>query len=79
MAEEAVLDGAEPPARRSPWRTVAKWAGIVLAGLLALLALLYVGLNTDPGRRYVVRQINNLEMASGLDIGIGRIEGSLYG
>ncbi|MFC7500382.1 translocation/assembly module TamB domain-containing protein [Enterovirga sp. GCM10030262] len=79
MAEEAVLDDAEPPARRSPWRTGAKWAGIVLAGLLALLALLYVGLNTDPGRRYVVRQINNLEMASGLEIGIGRIEGSLYG
>ncbi|WP_431871526.1 translocation/assembly module TamB domain-containing protein [Allosphingosinicella sp.] len=69
----------EAPARRSRWRTAAKWAGIAVAALLLLVALAFVGINTDPGRRYVVRQINNLEMASGLDIDIGRIEGSVYG
>ena len=31
------------------------------------------------GRRYIVRQINNLETASGLDIDIARIEGSIFG
>ncbi|HEV2745761.1 MAG TPA: translocation/assembly module TamB domain-containing protein [Allosphingosinicella sp.] len=73
MADEA------PPLRRRRARTAAKWSGIVLAGLLVLLAVLVLGLNTDLGRRYVVRQINNIEMASGLDIDVGRIEGSLFG
>src|SRR3546814_5850837 len=77
MAEEADMAAEEAPARRSRWRTAAKWAGIAVAALLLLVALAFVGINTDPGRRYVVRQINNLEMASGLDIDIGRIEGSV--
>jgi translocation and assembly module TamB len=44
-----------------------------------LAAALFFGINSDLGRRYVVRQINNLELASGLDIDVGRIEGSIYG
>lgn len=79
MAEEADMAAEEASPRRLPWRTAAKWIGIALATLLLLIALAIVGINTDPGRRYVVRQINNIEMASGLDIDIGRIEGSLYG
>ena len=66
-------------APRHPVRTIAKWLGIVLGGLLLIIAGLYFGINTEVGRRYVVRQINNLEMASGLDIDVGRIEGSIYG
>src|SRR3546814_600747 len=59
MAEEADMAAEEAPARRSRWRTAAKWAGIAVAALLLLVALAFVGINTDPGRRYVVRQINN--------------------
>lgn len=62
-----------------PWGTALKWAGIVLGVLLLLVLALYAWIESDPGRRFIVRQINQLEMASGLDIDIGRIEGSVFG
>nr|MDP8994272.1 hypothetical protein [Pseudomonadota bacterium] len=68
-----------PVRRRSVGRSIAKWTGITLLGLVLLIGAFLVWLNTDPGRRYIVRQINNLEMASGLDIDVGRIEGSIFG
>ena len=60
-------------------RSAAKWSGITLATLLVLLLLFWVWLNSDFGRRFVVKQINGLEMASGLKINVGRIDGSLFG
>ena len=59
--------------------TAAKWTGIGLIGLVVAILLFFVWLNSSLGRRYVVRQINELETASGLDIDVGRIEGSLFG
>jgi len=80
MADQGVPVQTEtaPPPRR-PLRTAAKWIGIGIGILLLLVAGLYFGINTELGRRYVAKQINNLEFASGLDIDVGRIEGSLYG
>src|SRR3546814_15148877 len=72
MAEEADMDAEEAPARRSRWRTAAKWAGIAVAALLLLVAIAFVGINTDPGRRYVVRPLHNLEIVSELDNDNGR-------
>ncbi|HEY0084967.1 MAG TPA: hypothetical protein VGB65_03555, partial [Allosphingosinicella sp.] len=67
MADEAEFDDAPAPdvvpAGRHRARTVAKWTGIVLVGLLVLLAAAWIWLNSSLGHRYVVRQINNLEMA----------------
>jgi translocation and assembly module TamB len=60
-------------------RTAAKWGGIGLIGIVLLVGAFFVWLNSDLGRRYVVKQINNLETTSGLDIDVGRIEGSLFG
>ncbi len=65
--------------RRSAGRTAAKWAGFTLLAVLLLIGGFLVSLNTGPGRRFIVRQINQLETASGLDIDIGRIEGSIFG
>ncbi|HEU0134112.1 MAG TPA: hypothetical protein VFR28_04755, partial [Allosphingosinicella sp.] len=88
MAEEGVIgDGGASEhetvvvqsRRRHPLRTAAKWIGITLLVLLFLFAAFIAWLNTEAGRRFVVRQINQLEFASGLDIDIGRIEGSLFG
>lgn len=78
MADQGVRIETAPPPRR-PLRTAAKWLGIALGTVALLIAALYFGINTELGRRYVAKQINNLEMASGLDIDIGRIEGSIYG
>jgi translocation and assembly module TamB len=75
----------EPPAhvvhvhRHRRARGMAKWAGITVATLLVLVLLLFVWLNSDFGRRFVVKQINGLEMASGLKINVGKIDGSLFG
>ncbi|HEX6376802.1 MAG TPA: translocation/assembly module TamB domain-containing protein [Allosphingosinicella sp.] len=60
-------------------RAAAKWTGIGLIGLVVLIGLFFVWLNSSLGHRYVVKQINELETASGLDIDVGRIEGSLFG
>src|SRR5688500_14428981 len=65
--------------RRHPALTAAKWTGIGLLTLLLLIGAFLVWLNTDPGRRFIVRQINNFEAASGLQVQVGRIEGSVFG
>ena len=65
--------------RRSPLFTFLKWFTIVAVGLAALVALILVGLNTDPGRRLVADQLSKMEFANGMRVGVDRIEGSLYG
>ena len=58
---------------------IAKWIGIVVAGLVALALLIVLGLNTAPGRRFVADRLAGVETASGIRIRVGRIDGSLYG
>jgi translocation and assembly module TamB len=74
---------AEPAPRvhrgRQRARAAAKWTGIGLIGIVVAILLFFVWLNSSLGHRYVVKQINQLEVASGLDIDVGRIEGSLFG
>lgn len=60
-------------------RRIAIWVGGVLVGLLALVGLALLSVNTDPGRRFIVDQLNKFETASGLRFQVGRIEGSIYG
>ena len=65
--------------RRHRAATAAKWAGIGLLAILLLIGAFLIWLNTDPGRRYIVRQINAFETVSGLNVQVGRIEGSVFG
>lgn len=67
------------PRGRRRARTAAKWTGVGLIGIVVAILLFFVWLNSSLGHRYVVKQINQLETASGLDIDVGRIEGSLFG
>jgi len=68
-----------PPPRRAWLRRIA----LALAGLAALaLAAVgggYVWLGSDSGRSFVARQIAALQFQTGMKIGIGRIDGSLFG
>ena len=73
MAEEVIVR------RRHPAATAAKWFGIILLGVVVLLGAFLIWLNTDPGRRFIVRQINAFETVSGLKVHVGRIEGSVFG
>ena len=87
MADEMTIDPAdgryddepEAPRRRHTGRTILKWTAIVLGAIIALLIAAVLIINTGPGRRFVVNQIQALEFENGMEIGIGRIEGSLYG
>ncbi|MGB3722440.1 MAG: translocation/assembly module TamB domain-containing protein [Pacificimonas sp.] len=72
------VETEDTPERAGP-ATFLKWLGIVLLGLAVLVLILIFAIDTNPGRRFVVSQINGLELESGLDVEIDRIDGSLYG
>jgi translocation and assembly module TamB len=75
----------EPPAEKivvvhAPlWQRVAKWVLIGLVALAVLALAVVMGVNTQPGRRFVAKQLSQLTLASGLNFTVGRIDGSLYG
>ena len=81
MAGEApaAREEAAPATRRSWPLTILRWVGLGLLGLILLFALFLIGLNSDAGRRFVVTQIEKYEFENGMKIGIGRLDGSLYG
>ncbi|GAO39167.1 hypothetical protein SCH01S_28_00260 [Sphingomonas changbaiensis NBRC 104936] len=60
-------------------RRIALWAGGIVLGLVVLLGLVLVGLNTDPGRRFIADKIAGFTTQSGLHFQVGRIDGSIYG
>lgn len=61
------------------WRRVAIGVGAVLALLLVVMIGSYVWLDTRAGKDFVARQVAALVLENGLNIRIGRIEGSIYG
>ncbi len=65
--------------RRPLWQRILKWLAILVIGLVALVLIVLFGINTDPGRRLVADQIGGYTTASGLNIKVGRIDGSIYG
>src|SRR5687767_14184282 len=82
MAEDALpVERTDGPRRRlrSDWPR--RLAGELLALLLALLILLagaLVLLDTAPGHRFIVDRLAKFETSSGLNIRIGRIDGSVF-
>jgi len=60
-------------------RRIATWVAIALAAILVLIGAFLLWLNTDPGRRFILGQINAFEAASGLKVHVARIEGSVFG
>ncbi|MCM8730659.1 translocation/assembly module TamB domain-containing protein [Hephaestia sp. GCM10023244] len=84
MAGDEPIDdgGATEPVvvgKRPLWVRVLKWIAIPVLGLLALAAAIVFGLNTGPGKRFLVNQIGAYTTATGLNVQVGRIEGSIYG
>ena len=65
--------------RRPLWQRILKWLAILVVSLVALVLIVLFGINTDPGRRLVADQIGGYTTASGLNIKVGRIDGSIYG
>ena len=75
---------AEPPAtetivvRRPLWLRLVRGIVFALAAVLALLVLVYLGLDTAPGHRFIVSQLERYRTDTGLNIKVGRIRGSIY-
>ncbi|RIV91444.1 hypothetical protein D2V17_03050 [Aurantiacibacter xanthus] len=64
---------------RPLWQKVARWGALVLGVLVLLVAGALIGLDTKSGRRFVAEQVAGLSFENGMEIGIGEIDGSIYG
>ena len=58
--DERFDDEVEVSHRRPLWQRIAKWAAIVVVALIVLVGALLLGLNTGPGKRFIVSQIEGL-------------------
>lgn len=80
-APQAIAESGEqaaPGANRNWWIFAGKTLLFILLGLVLLTGALLLGINTDPGRKFVAEQIEALEFENGMAIGIEEIGGSLY-
>lgn len=65
--------------RRAPlWRRIAIGAVGLVVALVVLVAGVLLFLNTQPGKRFLIGQVAALKLESGMQIEVGRIEGSIY-
>ena len=79
MADETLSADEVIVAKRPLWQRVLKWIAVAVLAILLLIVAIVLGINTDPGRRFVADRIGDYTTESGLNIRVGRIEGSLYG
>jgi translocation and assembly module TamB len=78
----AITEGSEPPRRRLRRDWPRRLLNELFAGFVALLFLFagaLVLLDSAPGHRFIVDRLGRFETASGLNIRIGRIDGSIFG
>ena len=71
-------EAVEQKPRRNWWKFAAKAVLFALLGIVLLIGAVLLGINTDPGRKFVAEQIEALEFENGMAIGIEEIDGSLY-
>src|SRR4051794_11120865 len=65
--------------KRPWWLQLARGVVIVCVAIVALLAIVYFGLDTAPGHRFIVSRLESYKTETGLNIKVGRIRGSIYG
>jgi translocation and assembly module TamB len=71
---------AQAPREQAWWHSrIAKLAITFVLGLLALIVLAVIVIDTGPGHRFIANQIQKLTFENGMKIHIARIEGSIYG
>lgn len=78
-APDTVPDTVVVVDRRPLWQRIVKWVAIGLAAILLLVVLLVLGINTSPGRRVIANYLSGYTLANGLNVKVGRIDGSIYG
>jgi len=65
--------------KRPWWLQLARGVVILCVAILALLTMVYFGLDTAPGHRFIVSRLESYKTETGLNIKVGRIRGSIYG
>ena len=78
MADETLPDVVIARQRSRPM-SILKWLLIALLALAVLAGVALLGINTDPGRRFVAQKVAGMQFENGMKIGVGRIDGSIYG
>lgn len=63
---------------RPLWQKIAIGTAGLVGALVLLVAGLLLGLNTGPGKKFLISQIAAFKLESGMAIEVGRIEGSIY-
>lgn len=77
MVDNAATGATSAPRRW--WRYLLFWPAIGLAVMLLLSVLLVQASNTQRGRAFIASQLHRIAPESGLTIGVGRLDGSLFG
>jgi translocation and assembly module TamB len=75
QATETIEAELAPPARPRRLRRAIAWA---LIGLVTVMGIAILGVDTGPGHRLIVDRIAALKIKTGLRIRIGRIDGSIW-
>ncbi|MEC3951239.1 translocation/assembly module TamB domain-containing protein [Sphingobium sp. HWE2-09] len=85
MAQDDTMPPADEATRtvvirekRPLWQKIAIGVVGLLVALVVLAGGLLLGLNTQPGKKFLIQQIAALQMESGMKIEVGRIDGSIY-
>ena len=60
-------------------RRVLFWIGGIVAGVIVLVSVLIAGLDTQPGKRFLLDRLAGFTSETGLNYRAGRIDGSIYG
>ncbi len=60
-------------------RRVALWLAGIMAALVVLVTLVVMGIDTDTGKAFLLRQLAGYKSESGMSYRVGRIDGSIYG
>ncbi|QTD55800.1 translocation/assembly module TamB domain-containing protein [Parasphingorhabdus cellanae] len=76
MSEENTMPETAPSSNRRRKLVIGVMA--LLAGLFVAIVVGYIWLDSKSGHRFIAEQIEALEFESGMQIGIGQIEGSIY-
>ena len=79
MVEEATQAEFPGHQKRHIGTRIAKWTSIILLVIVLIIGAILIGLNTAPGKRFIINQVEAYEMENGLKIGIGELKGSIYG